>query len=102
MRRTSQTSLTALAVACAFAANPAYAQVTGDTGRVPVAAGEHVTLSVTGDVADEEHVHGYDLDAEVQVYSNETGATYWAEAEAPIGVAPLGEPNAARSSGCRS
>lgn len=31
MRRTSQTSLIALATACAFAATPAYAQATGDT-----------------------------------------------------------------------
>ena len=38
-------------------------QVGGDTGRVPVAAGTEVTLSVTSDVADEVHVHGYDLDA---------------------------------------
>jgi hypothetical protein len=36
-------------------------QVTGDTGRVPVPLGEQVTLSVTGDTADEVHVHGYDL-----------------------------------------
>jgi hypothetical protein len=36
-------------------------QVSGDTGRVPVAAGEQVTLVVTSDVADEIHVHGYDL-----------------------------------------
>ena len=36
-------------------------QVTGDTGRVPVAAGERVTLVVTSDVADELHLHGYDL-----------------------------------------
>ena len=36
-------------------------QVSGDTGRVPVAAGEEVTLVVTSDVADEIHVHGYDL-----------------------------------------
>ena len=36
-------------------------QVTGDTGRVPVAAGEQVTLVVTSDVADELHLHGYDL-----------------------------------------
>ncbi|WP_241037469.1 hypothetical protein [Blastococcus litoris] len=40
-------------------------QVSGDTGRVPVPAGEHVTLVVTSDVADELHVHGYDLEAEV-------------------------------------
>jgi uncharacterized delta-60 repeat protein len=37
--------------------------------------------------------NGYDLDAEVQVYSNESGETYWAESEAPIGTAALGEPN---------
>jgi hypothetical protein len=39
--------------------------VTGDTGRVPVAAGTSVTLVVTSDVADEVHVHGYDLTAEL-------------------------------------
>ena len=38
-------------------------QVSGDTGRVPVASGEPVTLVVTSDVADEVHVHGYDLQA---------------------------------------
>ena len=36
-------------------------QVSGDTGRIPVAAGERVTLVVTSDVAEELHVHGYDL-----------------------------------------
>jgi hypothetical protein len=40
-------------------------QVTGDTGRVPVSVDEQVTLVVTGDVADELHVHGYDLTAEL-------------------------------------
>ena len=40
-------------------------QVSGDTGRVPVAAGAEVTLSVTSDVADELHVHGYDLAAKL-------------------------------------
>ena len=40
-------------------------QVSGDTGRVPVAAGQHVTLVLTSDVADEVHVHGYDLGAEL-------------------------------------
>jgi heme/copper-type cytochrome/quinol oxidase subunit 2 len=40
-------------------------QVTGDTGRVPVPAGEHVTLVVTSDAADELHVHGYDLGADL-------------------------------------
>jgi hypothetical protein len=38
-------------------------EVSGDTGRVPVAAGEQVTLVVTSDVADAVHVHGYDLTA---------------------------------------
>jgi hypothetical protein len=36
-------------------------QVSGDTGRVLVAAGEQVTLVITSDAADEVHVHGYDL-----------------------------------------
>ncbi|MGY1805586.1 hypothetical protein ACI78T_20050 [Blastococcus sp. SYSU D00922] len=40
-------------------------QVSGATGRVPVPAGEHVTLVVTSDVADELHVHGYDLGADL-------------------------------------
>jgi hypothetical protein len=38
-------------------------QAVGDTGRVPVPAGEQVTLVVTSDAADELHVHGYDLEA---------------------------------------
>jgi hypothetical protein len=38
-------------------------QVSGDTGRVPVPVGEHVTLTITSDVADEVHLHGYDLEA---------------------------------------
>jgi hypothetical protein len=40
-------------------------RASGDTGRVPVAAGEHVTLAITSDTADEVHVHGYDLEAEL-------------------------------------
>ena len=40
-------------------------QVTGDTGRVPLPAGEHVTLVVTSDAPDELHVHGYDLGADL-------------------------------------
>jgi plastocyanin len=35
-------------------------KVTGDTGRVPVPVGDHVTLTITSDVADEVHVHCYD------------------------------------------
>jgi hypothetical protein len=40
-------------------------QVSGATGRVPVPAGEHVTLVITSDVADQVHVHGYDLETEL-------------------------------------
>lgn len=40
-------------------------RVSGDTGRVRVAPGEHVTLVVTSDTADGVHVHGYDLAAEL-------------------------------------
>ena len=40
-------------------------QVSGDTGRVPVAVGTQVNLVITSDVADEVHVHGYDLTADL-------------------------------------
>jgi len=40
-------------------------KVTGDTGRIAVAAGTHVTLVITSDVADEAHLHGYDEEAEL-------------------------------------
>ena len=38
-------------------------EITGDTGRVEVPQGTKVRLSVTSDVADEIHVHGFDLTA---------------------------------------
>jgi hypothetical protein len=38
-------------------------RVSGGADRVPVAAGTPVTLVITSDVADEVHVHGYDLAA---------------------------------------
>ena len=41
-------------------------QVSGDSGRVPIPAGTHVTLVVTSDVADEVHVHGYDIEGELE------------------------------------
>jgi hypothetical protein len=41
-------------------------QVSGDTGRVSVPLGEPVTLVVTSDVADEVHLHGYDLTAALE------------------------------------
>lgn len=40
-------------------------QVTGETGRVEVPLGTPVTISVTSDVTDEIHVHGYDVTADV-------------------------------------
>ena len=40
-------------------------QVTGSTGRIPVPSGDQVTITVTSDVADEIHLHGYDLSAPV-------------------------------------
>lgn len=40
-------------------------EVSGDTGRVPVAVGEQVTLVITSDAADEAHLHGYDLTADL-------------------------------------
>jgi hypothetical protein len=41
-------------------------QASGDTGRVQVPQGEHVSLVITSDVADEVHVHGYDLEEELE------------------------------------
>ncbi|CCG01656.1 conserved protein of unknown function [Blastococcus saxobsidens DD2] len=40
-------------------------EVSGDTGRVPVPLNETVTIVVTSDVADEVHLHGYDVSAPV-------------------------------------
>jgi hypothetical protein len=40
-------------------------QVSGESGRVAVPLGTPVTLSVTSDVADEAHVHGYDREVEI-------------------------------------
>jgi hypothetical protein len=40
-------------------------KASGDTGRVQVAAGTPVTLVVTSDVADQVHVHGYDIEQEL-------------------------------------
>jgi hypothetical protein len=40
-------------------------QISGDIGRVAVALGTPVTLSVTSDVAEEAHVHGYDREVEI-------------------------------------
>jgi hypothetical protein len=40
-------------------------QVSGDTGRVEVPAGEQVSLIVISDVPGQVHVHGYDLELEL-------------------------------------
>jgi len=48
MRRTSQTSLIALATACAFATTPAFAQVTGDTDTPAADASEPVAQPSEG------------------------------------------------------
>jgi hypothetical protein len=40
-------------------------RVSGDTGRVSVDAGAPVTITITSDVADEAHLHGYDLETEL-------------------------------------
>jgi hypothetical protein len=43
----------------------AHGAASGDTGRVKVATGTAVTLVVTSDVADEVHVHGYDIEKQL-------------------------------------
>ena len=43
----------------------AHGKATGDTGRVQVPLGTSVTLVVTSDVADQVHVHGYDIEKEL-------------------------------------
>jgi hypothetical protein len=40
-------------------------KISGATGRVPVARGTPVTLVVISDVADEVHLHGYDIEQEL-------------------------------------
>jgi pullulanase/glycogen debranching enzyme len=40
-------------------------KISGATGRVQVATGTAVTLVVTSDVADEVHLHGYDIEKEL-------------------------------------
>jgi hypothetical protein len=40
-------------------------QVRGDSGRIDVALGTPVTITITSDMADEAHLHGYDLEADL-------------------------------------
>ena len=42
-------------------------KVTGDTGRIAIPLGTRVRITVTSDVADEIHVHLYDLTQQVSV-----------------------------------
>ena len=43
-----------------------HGKASGDTGRVPVKVNSHVTIQVTSDTADEVHLHGYDIEKELQ------------------------------------
>jgi hypothetical protein len=56
----SSSSASSSAAAQTIQVSYADATITGG-GRVPVELGTSVTLEVTSDVADEVHVHGYDL-----------------------------------------
>ena len=38
----------------------------GDTGRIPVTVNSRVTIQVTSDTADEVHLHGYDIEKELE------------------------------------
>jgi hypothetical protein len=41
-------------------------KVTPPPGRIEVAEGQTVRITVTGDAADEAHLHGYDKEAELK------------------------------------
>ena len=41
-------------------------KASGDTGRIPVTVNSHVTIQVTDDTADEVHLHGYDIEKELE------------------------------------
>jgi hypothetical protein len=43
----------------------AQGKISGTTGRVQVTAGSRVTLVLTSDVADQVHLHGYDIEKEL-------------------------------------
>jgi hypothetical protein len=60
----SSSSAAVGSTACVIAVTVRGGQVSGETGRVTVPLGCPVTLSVTSDVADEIHLHGYDRKAE--------------------------------------
>lgn len=48
-----------------FSITYAGGRVTGDTGRLKVKVGTKVVIRVTSDVADEVHLHGYDVSVKV-------------------------------------
>lgn len=62
---TSPSPTTAAPAGTNIAVSYAGGQVTGSTGRIPIPSGDQVTITVTSDVADEIHLHGYDLSAPV-------------------------------------
>ena len=72
---TSQAAPTPVEIGQRIEVEVAGGQVTGDTGRVPVAVGATVMLVITTDVADEVHVHGYDMTAELEP-GTETAVTF--------------------------
>lgn len=43
-----------------------HGKASGDTGRIPVKVNSHVTIQVTSDTADEVHLHGYDIEKELE------------------------------------
>lgn len=43
-----------------------HGKASGDTGRIPVTVNSHVTIQVTDDTADEVHLHGYDIEKELE------------------------------------
>jgi hypothetical protein len=49
----------------ALAVDVAGGRVTGDTGRVAIPLGHPVTVTITSDVPDEAHLHGYDVTADL-------------------------------------
>ena len=75
MAETAQAAPTPVETGQRIEVEVAGGQVTGDTGRVPVAVGASVMLVITTDVADEVHVHGYDLTAELEP-GTETAVTF--------------------------
>lgn len=43
-----------------------HGKASGDIGRIRVTVNSHVTIQVTSDTADEVHLHGYDIEKELE------------------------------------